>query len=96
MFKAKNLFYYYIKTAEFTADRRLQEITAFRTTAHMDSFLPTEKFDRDQFLEMVEYEHVFMTRLKTDKLVRITLDMGASGEKFAVHGKPWLKIEIMN
>ncbi|MCX6055326.1 MAG: hypothetical protein NTZ74_10510 [Chloroflexi bacterium] len=60
----------------------------------MDSFLPTEKFGRDQFLEMVEYGHVFMTRLKTDKLLIITLDMGASGEQFAVHGKPWIIVEI--
>jgi len=96
MFKAKNYNYYYIKAADFSADKLLQGITAFRTTVKMDSFLPTEQFGRDQFLEMIEYGHIFMTRLKDEKLVRITLDKGASGEQFAVHGKPWLKIETLN
>lgn len=94
MFKAKDFFYYYIKTADFSANHLLQGITAFRTTAQMDSFLPTEQFDRGKFLEMIEYGHIFMTRVKDGKLVRLTLDKVASGEQFAIHGKPWIIVEI--
>ncbi len=96
MFKAKNIFYYYIKTAEFSTDNLLQGVTAFRTTAHMDSFLPTEQFGRDQFLEMIDYGHIFMTGAKDNKLVRITLDKVTCGEQFAIHGKPWLKIDLLD
>jgi len=88
VFAGKVPFYYYLKTAKFSANGQLQGITAFHTTRDVTAFLPVEEFGRDRFLAMVDYGHFFITRLPSGKLVNVILVSDQQGEQFAVKGKP--------
>lgn len=95
MFTAKVPFYYYLKTATFSADGLLQAVTAFHTTRDVMSFTPVEEFGREKFLSMVEYGHYFITRLPpSGEVVNVILVDGPAGEGFVVKGKPWIEVNI--